>query len=161
VAGTIRLSAWLDGGAGNDRLKGGDGNDVLIGGDGDDLIVGGDGRDFLIGGIGADRLVGNAEDDILIAGVMAYDANSDALCAIMQDWARTDFNNAARIALLRDGTQRNGVYLGAATVGDDASADILTGSAGQDWFFFSSTRDRVTDLHDEAFQNDLDFINAQ
>ena len=160
VAGSINLSTWLDGGKGNDRLKGGGGNDVLIGGAGDDLIVGGDGLDLLIGGFGADRLVGNANDDILIAGVTAYDGDQHALGSILHDWARTDLSNAARIALLSDATQRAGVYLGAATVGDDDSEDILTGSAGQDWFFFSSTRDRVTDLQHEAFQNDLDFINA-
>ena len=154
------LSAWLDGGTGNDKLKGGDGHDVLIGGNGDDLLVGGNGRDLMIGGFGADRLVGNADDDILIAGVTAYDGDSHALCAIVDDWARPDLSNAARIALLGDATQRGGVYLGSATVGDDISADVLTGSSGQDWFFFNSTQDRVTDLHNEAFQNDLAFING-
>lgn len=73
---------------------------------------------------------------------------------------RTDLNNAARIALLRDSNQRDGVYLGAATVGDDDSQDILTGSSGLDWFFFNDGQDNVTDLNHEAFLNDLDFINA-
>lgn len=41
---------------------------------------------------------------------------------------------------------------------NDLFADVLTGSSGQDWFFFDSTRDRVTDLGDEAFANDLAFI---
>src|SRR5262249_17766465 len=68
VAGTVTLSAWLYGGAGNDRLKGGAGNDVLLGGDGDDKLLGGQGRDLLIGGAGADRVIGNADEDILIAG---------------------------------------------------------------------------------------------
>ena len=36
----------------------------------------------------------------------------------------------------------------------------MTGCSGLDWFFFNSTQDRVTDLQDEAFQNDLGFING-
>src|SRR5688500_15403572 len=36
VAGSIALSAWLHGDAGDDRLKGGAGHDLLIGGIGDD-----------------------------------------------------------------------------------------------------------------------------
>ena len=36
----------------------------------------------------------------------------------------------------------------------------LAGSFGQDWFLFQAGEDRATDLHDEAFVNDLDFING-
>jgi hypothetical protein len=43
-------------------------------------------------------------------------------------------------------------------VGHDSSDDVLTGSSGLDWFLFDSLRDRATDLNDEAFANDLDFI---
>ena len=35
-----------------------------------------------------------------------------------------------------------------------------TGSSGFDWFLFDDTRDRATDLHDEAFTNDLPFITG-
>src|SRR5262249_23014152 len=45
VAGDIKVSAWLYGGAGNDRLKGGGGNDVLVGSDGSDMLIGTPGRD--------------------------------------------------------------------------------------------------------------------
>lgn len=55
-----------------------------------------------------------------------------------------------------------------ATVFDDAAADVLTGSAGQDWFFAnvakdstdSGVRDKVTDRSASEFANDLDFING-
>jgi hypothetical protein len=50
------------------------------------------------------------------------------------------------------------VYLGPTTVGHDTSADVLTGSAGSDWFFFDPTRDRVTDARKEVLETDLDFI---
>ena len=84
--GGIALPAWLYGGDGNDRLKGGGGNDVLLGGTGDDLLVGGQGRDLLFGGRGADRLVGNADDDILIAGITAYDDDRAALAVLLGVW---------------------------------------------------------------------------
>src|SRR5262249_28353780 len=71
----VRLSAWLYGGAGNDRLKGGSGNDVLRGGAGAAVLIGGAGRDLLIGGLGADRLLGSADEDILIGGTTDWDAN--------------------------------------------------------------------------------------
>jgi PKD repeat protein len=158
VAGSITVPVWLYGGAGNDRLKGGAGDDVLLGEAGDDLLVGGAGRDILIGGVGADRIVGNEGDDILIAGFTAYDADPCALCALRHDWVRTDQSYDQRVALLRDATQRNGVRLDSTTVGTDADADVLTGSSGMDWFLFKSNQDRATDLKDEAFLNDLNFI---
>lgn len=157
IAGGIDLTAWLYGGAGNDRLKGGGGDDVLLGGDGDDLLTGGQGRDFLFGGRGADRLVGSADDDILISGFTAYDNDRAALAALLGDWTGP-LSYQQRIASLMNPALRGGVYLGAPTVGDDFAADLLTGSSGNDWFWFDPDHDRVTDLHNEAFQNDLDFI---
>jgi Ca2+-binding RTX toxin-like protein len=171
VAGSITLSAWLYGDAGHDRLKGGAGHDVLLGGSGDDLLLGGTGRDLLIGGTGADRLVGNPGEDILIAGFTAFDyiadellrcEHSEALQAIMDEWTRTDRTSSQRIANLRgdvDGDGLNGEWkLNAATVGNDAEADLLTGAQGDDWFLFDEERDSATDLKDEAFANDLEFI---
>ena len=52
------------------------------------------------------------------------------------------------------------MHLGSDTVGDDDAADLLTGNSGLDWFWFDPDHDRVTDLHNEAFQNDLDFIDS-
>ena len=163
VAGSIGLSAWLYGGAGNDRLKGGAGHDLLLGGDGDDLLVGGSGRDLLIGGNGADRIVGTADDDILIAGTTLHDALALALCAIMDEWRRTDRTYEERVKNLSDGGGLNGtvklVNTGEnRTVFDDDADDVLTGSAGLDWFLFDPNRDRATDLNDEIFANDLAFI---
>ena len=44
---------------------------------------------------------------------------------------------------------------------DDESQDFLTGSAGMDWFFFQDPEDKATDLKDEVFANDLDWIMAE
>ncbi|MBO0697984.1 MAG: autotransporter-associated beta strand repeat-containing protein, partial [Zavarzinella sp.] len=96
----IGISAWLYGGAGDDRLQGGGGHDVLLGGEGSDRLLGGDGRDLLIGGTGGDRLEGNAGDDILIAGTTAYDGSADALGAVMAEWTSSR-DYATRVANLR------------------------------------------------------------
>ncbi len=182
VVGSIGISAWLYGGDGNDRLKGGDGDDVLLGGEGDDLVVGGSGRDLMIGGTGADRLVGNADDDILIAGSTAFDAMDAALAAIMAEWTSTR-GYADRVKNLRgEQTGREAAFAERAnaevflavdgthgrvtTLYDDDAVDVLTGSAGQDWFLFNADgangtrKDKVTDLSAVEFADDLDFING-
>ncbi|MFN0053105.1 MAG: hypothetical protein ACKV0T_13045 [Planctomycetales bacterium] len=42
--------------------------------------------------------------------------------------------------------------------GSGNDADVLTGSSGQDWFLFDRLRDRATDLKDEVFTADMEFI---
>lgn len=183
VDGGIALPAWLYGHQGNDRLKGGAGDDVLFGGDGDDLLVGGGGRDLMIGGPGSDRLVGNADDDILVAGSTVYDQHAAAISALMAEWTRTRNDDGSirsfdqrRMAInggasdglngqyyLRatDLTDNSGTVLKQATALDDGTdRDVLTGSAGDDWFFLNQSVDKATDLTDEAFANDLDFISS-
>ena len=198
VAGSISLSAWLYGDAGDDRLKGGGGHDALFGGLGNDLVVGQSGRDMLVGGRGTDRMVGNADDDILIAGYTAFDydygtypggilrdSHQAAVHKIMEEWTfvrdyypewTPEWDYQTRLKNLTDHTdstadRRNGEYylIGPSTqqperqtVFDDGDRDVLTGSAGVDWFFFNSDPDqdgdRATDLKDEAFGNDLEWI---
>ncbi len=188
AAGGITASAWFFGGEGNDRLKGGGGNNVLVGGTGDDLLVGGSARDLLIGGGGADRLVGSAQDDILISGTTDHDTRALALAAIMNEWtsARTYVERTANLFGNGTGDRANGLvfltldrywcdeYMGewqiaTGTVHDDDASDVLTGSAGQDWFFANmvlgsetpdnaTQKDKITDLHAAEFAPDLDWI---
>src|SRR5439155_1080272 len=82
----------------------------------------------------------------LFVGGTAFDNNEAALQGIMAEWASAS-DYATRIAhLMGSGVGLNrvngqGVFLLAgptaaqATIYDDTSADILTGSAGQDWFW--------------------------
>ncbi|HMC67265.1 MAG TPA: calcium-binding protein, partial [Gemmataceae bacterium] len=163
VAGSIDLSAWLFGGDGNDRLKGGNGPNVLEGGAGDDLLVGGSGRDLMVGGGGADRIIGNGGDDILIGGYTSYDALDAALCAVMAEWT-SNHDFATRVANINDqmnspgfANRLNGNFFlidagVGQTVFNDSSKDVMTGSAGSDWFF-AGTADKITDLSaaDRAF----------
>ena len=156
LSGSIANSAWLYGGQGNDRLKSGAGNDVIVGEDGDDLLVGGSGRDLLIGGHGSDRIIGNSDDDILIAGWLEFTGRKvdQPYCEIMRVWTSAD-DYQTRTANLN----RNGLLLVGQTVLDDVGdRDVLTGSAGIDWFFFDLDNDKATDLKDEVFANDLDWI---
>jgi Ca2+-binding RTX toxin-like protein len=127
----------LLGGAGNDLLSGGaGGNDVLVGGSGDDTLLGGPGRSLLIGGGGLDHLTGGSDDDLLIAGTTNYDTNTAALLAVLSEWKRTDADYATRILHLRNGGGNNGTFvLTSSTVHNDTAADVLTGGAGQDWFW--------------------------
>jgi len=55
----------------------------------------------------------------------------------------------------------SGVALNASTVSEDGAVDVLTGSADNDWFLFDEDDDGdcVTDLNDEVFTSDLDWIN--
>lgn len=162
-------AARIDGGSGNDSLMGGSGADVLLGGDGDDLLVGGSGRDLLVGGNGADRLVGNAHDDILIAGRLEFgevDFNS-AIEDVMAEWTSTRsyherIENLSNVSL--SGDRLNGstfLILDSTVVNDDGlSRDMLTGASGDDWFFFWTPEDKATDLRDEVFANDLEWIES-
>lgn len=124
VAGGVKLAAWLDGGAGNDRLHGGAGHDVLFGGLGSDQLLGGQGRDLLVGDEGADRLNGNARDDILIGGSLNLD--EAALGDVMKAWtADTPYKD--RVAALT-------ATLNAA-VQNDGERDELQGASGKNWYF--------------------------
>ncbi len=47
------------------------------------------------------------------------------------------------------------------TILDDGESDVLTGSAGLDWFFFDLSLDRATDRKDEIFANELEWILSE
>jgi hypothetical protein len=149
VATSVTTSAWLYGGDGGDKLTGGSGNDVLVGGTGNDNLTGNAGRDLLIGGDGQDTLTGSGDtqDDVLIAGTTAFDANAAALNAIMAEWTSAH-DYTTRVNNLTNGSgspsRLNGNYflqLGQ-TVFNDAYTDTLSYS-GQDWLFYDSSRDHL------------------
>lgn len=84
---------------------------------------------------------------------------------VLSDWT-SDRDYEIRVANLSNGTgsdnrQNGNTFLrsgGDATIFEDDDEDVLTGSAGSDWFFMDTQQDRATDLKDEIFANDLDFI---
>jgi hypothetical protein len=99
----------------------------------------------------------------------------------MDEWTRTDLDYETRVDNLRgiDNIQfrnrRNADYFlstdgeGAAvrtTVFNDYERDTLTGGCGQDWFLANlynedgqhERKDKITDLNDEEYADDLEFI---
>lgn len=87
-------SAWLSGGAGDNRLdasavtagrvllSGGGGDDTLIGGAGDDSLEGGRGDDLLIGGDGFDRVIARGDTDFTLTDTTLTGLGSDRLSGI-------------------------------------------------------------------------------
>jgi hypothetical protein len=150
LAGNLSVAALLFGGDGNDTLDAGGStaNNVLVGGAGNETIIGGSGRDLLIGGTGADVLRAGSGGALLIGGTTDYDANVQALLAIMKEWGRTDADYNTRIKHLNGslGGGMNGSYrLTKSTVHDDSAIDNLYGGAGLDWFIVGNgkTKDRL------------------
>lgn len=154
LAGSIRVPATIDGGAGDDRIKGGKGHDLLIGGAGNDHLNGHQGRDVVIGGDGADRILGGPGDDLLIAGMTTFDADTDALAALLAIWSGSG-SYAVRVAALQDAAAA--VHLTtdgtSPTVLDDGDADRLTGASGKDWFLATPGQDKVTGRKKSEFLN--------
>jgi Ca2+-binding RTX toxin-like protein len=125
VSGALKMAAWLDGGAGNDRLHGGAGHDLLFGGLGSDRLLGGRGRDLLVGGTGEDRLNGNEGDDILIGG--SLNLNDAALRDMMAVWTSATLSYKDRVDAL-SATMN-------AAVQNDGERDELAGASGRNWYF--------------------------
>jgi 6-phosphogluconolactonase (cycloisomerase 2 family)/PKD repeat protein len=156
VSGSLTVSAWINGGAGNDWLKGGGGNDVILGGAGNDTLLGGGGRDLLIGGAGQDSLSGGHGEDILVGGTTDHDQSVSALAAVMAEWSRTDLAAGARAAHLMGSTSggNNGTtLLTGQTVHDDGARDDLTGGGGTDWFFYLASGAQKDHLHGDKKQD--------
>jgi VCBS repeat-containing protein len=149
----VAVPAALFGDAGNDTLdaRGSTANNILVGGAGTDTLQGGSGRDLLIGGVAGDTLHGNGGDDMIIGNSTDYDANLNALNALMAEWARTDADYTTRVNHLNGsagGGLNGGYFLNNATVHDDVALDQLYGEAGGDWFFYAalgSNKDRLND----------------
>jgi hypothetical protein len=76
----------------------------------------------------------------LIGGYTSYGCDHEALCEILDTWARKDLSYAQRIHQLSAGP----FALNRTTVFDDGDYDLLTGAAGDDWFFVG-VKDKITD----------------
>ena len=112
------LANVLAGGDGGDTLRGGGGNDALYGGNGSDFINGGNGDDLIDGGDGIDRA--------------AYFQSNAALGGIT-------------VSLLLQGTaqyvgsQGWDTLVGIENVSGTAFADTITGDAGDNWLWGSTS----------------------
>ena len=123
ISELIKSPAFIDAGAGDDKVTGGGGNDTILGGDGLDAINGGGGNDSLSGGTGNDSLSGGAGNDTIAGG-----AGDDRM-----------FGAAGQDILF--GEAGNDTLFGGTTCLDDPNADILVGGDGRDTLCGGDGRD--------------------
>lgn len=146
ITGRTTNMQMVTGGAGNDILVGQSSKStILVGLGGNDNLTGGTQRDLLLGGLGADTLNGSSGDDLLVASLVSFEAQREALIAIYNEWnsTRTFAQRTANLWGSGTGTRSNGsTFLNSDandavtdTVFADGDIDSLTGGSGQDWFF--------------------------
>lgn len=154
---------YVDGGAGNDKLKGaggvatligGDGNDSLAGGDADALLIGGagndsikggKGRNLIVGGAGADKLTGGKLDDLLVAGHITL--TEVDLAGLFAEWVanRSFVQRVNNLMGVGGPPMFNAAYLIVNnTVSDDDDQDSINGGKGLDWLLASTSSDKVS-----------------
>jgi Ca2+-binding RTX toxin-like protein len=164
VSESITLPLFVRGGSGDDQIFGANGDDVLLGGTGNDKVTGRLGRDILIGGSDADKMLGSRDEDILIGGTTDFDANDEALLAILAEW-RSERDYPTRVTNIRGtglGPRNNNSFFFSpilGTVHDDGVTDKLTGGGdGLDWFLAhltGSAPDRITDRAPAEFVDEI------
>jgi len=133
IASDVTSPAVVFGGNGGSDVHAGGGPTVLVGGTGRDKLHGGSASAILIGGGGADDLEGVSGADLVIGGGTTFDANLNALRAILAEWDRTDIGYADKVAHLTGAASGglNAPYLlTASTLADDDRRDELAVGPG-------------------------------
>jgi hypothetical protein len=168
IARNVRISAIIDAGRGNDRIRGGGGPTVILGGPGNDRITGSRGPNIIASGTGSNRVTGSRNSDLIISGSTAYDANAASqilpdrtmLELLLAEWA-SGRDLSSRIQNLTNGTgsanRLNGdAYLKRGeTAFDDARSNRINGRGGDDWLFSDWDDDQLAASHAGVFLNDL------
>ena len=111
---------------GNDGICGGAGNDVLNGGPGDDFIDGGAGNDTLVPGLGLDRVIGGSGID-----TVSYAASATGVAVDLR------LPNGVATGQGRD------TISGVENVIGSAYADVIRGSAANNWLILGAGNDRA------------------
>lgn len=110
---------------------------------------------------------GHSEEDILISGSTDFDENHlAALCAIMDEWTRTDNSFENRVNNVYDGSGDSGalnaghMLIDRVTISDGDRDEVSGGGSDLDWLVVSeSDNDKSDKLKDgEAFWTDFDAI---
>ena len=167
--------AFIDAGAGNDRVTGSQGDDRVIGGAGNDTLrgEGGDdifvvegtdqGRDRIIGGAGFDTILGGEGDDTftlghslaadsieLIDGGLGYNTIAGTSGGNTLDFTAVEVLNIATIEG-GGGNDKITGSLGNDTLAGGVGNDTLSGGAGDDSYLFG-----IGDGRDTINNNDVD-----
>lgn len=143
----VATAAWLYGDEGNDTLWGGGGPSLLEGGAGNDHLWAGNGRSLMLGGTGKDHLWGGSGGAILLGGTTDYEADDEALLALLSRWNSGD-NYASRVAQLTAplGGQNDSYRFSVSTVHDDGADDHVHGGSRRD-LYLGSPGDSVFGKH--------------
>ncbi len=136
---------------------------IMDGKGGDDILKGGGGRDIIIGGLHNDTITGGGGDDILIAGTLAFAADSAEMGAIVDEWLSTaayatrvnhlkgtatgGLNGDAKITTTTSPNDDSNILSGIPPV---LKQDVLTGEVGNDWFFAYLTGTKPDKLADRS-----------
>jgi hypothetical protein len=158
IGSNVMVPSFVFGGGGNNHIVAGGGPGVIVGGPGNDVVSGGAAPSILIGGAGSDNIRGRSGSDLVIAGSTAFDANLEALEALLAEWDRTDIKLPQKVADLTGGSvgALNGPYLlNATTVIDDGNPDRLEGSAGLGNLFFAHVAGTARDQVKRGNPNDI------
>lgn len=172
----------LFGDEGDDALAGQSGRDFLIGGNGADRLVGNAEDDILVSGwLAYDFSPYDAAPSVNLHNAAGTIDLVDQLAfAVMREWT-SERSYGERIYNISRGAQKpteggayaarlnGGFFLNLSTTDDmdlsqmqtvfeDNSKDVLTGSAGLDWFLLDVQEDLATDLRHEAFADLLDWL---
>jgi hypothetical protein len=137
TSGVKNIQNVIGGAAGNTLTGSATGN-ILLGGAGTNILQSGSGRSLLIGGAGAATMTGSTNDDLFLAGTTSFAMDQTALASILAEWQRTDRGFQDRLTDLESGTTGfNGAnhLVWGSTVFDNGKSNVITGGAGQNWFF--------------------------
>jgi phospholipase C len=135
VAPDVTTPTYIFAGSGNDKVEGGGGQTVIVGGSGDNRLTGGGGPSIIIGGSGHDHLNTGDGAALVVAGTTAFDANFEALEALLAEWSRTDVTFAQKLAHLDGGAtggknvlpgSTQAVILDTSTVQSHGGEDVIT-----------------------------------
>jgi hypothetical protein len=152
VDSQVTTPAWIyaDGDVSNE-VQTGSGPSIVIGGAGANTITGGSGRDVLMAGAGKSTIQAGSGDALIIGGTTDYDANDQALQAILNEWSSTD-TFSTRLTKLTNGSLTAGalgVVLDSSTVHGNEQQNTLAGSSpsNNDLFFanLASEPDTIVD----------------
>lgn len=138
---SLKVSAYVEGGDGDDDIRGGYGDDILIGGDGADVIKGRKGNDVVVGGSGADQIWGGKGSDMVVSGSNYDDMSSETLADIASSWG----GSGAYASRVSSATSAASLTSSAFTSSsaDDGAVDRVKGQSGLDWFLADDEQDVI------------------
>jgi Ca2+-binding RTX toxin-like protein len=138
VANNVTRRAWLYGEDGIDVLLSGGGPSILLGGNGNDSLTSGNGRALLIGGAASDLLTSGSGAAVMIGGSTDYDANDEALLAVLNEWSSNGtYTNRVNHITGQSGGVNGPYFLNQDSIDIDGVPDVYLSINSRDLIFKS------------------------